>query len=777
MSQFFISPTGSDQNAGTSEAQAWRSLAALHRVPAGSNTATLMPGTWWERLPLVSGLTVRAKESGKSVIDGSHTARLTWSRDAAGIWHTADPGGVMGIWLGTFEQNGAFCCAYDGAYAKFDPTRPGGQVIAGSKSQWQAASGLHLTTAGGGNPNDEGVVLTRGAQAITLDGLSDVLLQGIATRFWKTAVGSGGGKNIRLEGCQFRYTSQTALWFTNIDGAELAGCVVQGGGSLLAHAEDAIHCEQGRLKVSGCDISFGGHGLMFCQRGGSFQVLGSYLHDSGGSGITLVRGTSGAVIEGCWFERCATQRSPSVRDVGSALQIHGNKHRVTNCHFEKNSKHFLFSATGPGTDNPTTSDTLVTNCTLLDAEETAVEMQEAVPSGEIARNVFRGCIISGAGLDLLSCWFAGSSAGPAGSSNHFENSQIARGRIRGTAGTFDVVEAARARWPAVYAGSQSDPVTGAGSALTKPPTTGGPPPGAPVLARLVPSSGLPGQSVRAEGSGFGIDAPVVVAVTVKPDTPEGKRRLTPPGGTDTLVNYVVPPDAVTGEVRVRRSTELSNPLTFTVEGEPPPPPPPPPASLRVTLTAAPAPTGATFQGTVVGGAPLPAGSTVSVSVVRKSDGKVAAGLVTIAGEPPPPPPPPTDQEAELVRRVNAERAAQGLAALATNAKLAAAAKAHCAWMAATATLSHTGEGGSQMGDRMAAQGYRFVSAAENIASGFSTAEAVMLAWMGSAGHRANILGPFTEIGVARAVGADGRVYWCQEFCSPAAGALLVRGES
>jgi uncharacterized protein YkwD len=283
--------------------------------------------------------------------------------------------------------------------------------------------------------------------------------------------------------------------------------------------------------------------------------------------------------------------------------------------------------------------------------------------------------------------------------------------------------------------------------------------------------------VRAEGSGFGIDAPVVVAVTVKPDTPEGKRRLTPPGGTDTLVNYVVPPDAVTGEVRVRRSTELSNPLTFTVEGEPPPPPPPPPASLRVTLTAAPAPTGATFQGTVVGGAPLPAGSTVSVSVVRKSDGKVAAGLVTIAGEPPPPPPPPTDQEAELVRRVNAERAAQGLAALATNAKLAAAAKAHCAWMAATATLSHTGEGGSQMGDRMAAQGYRFVSAAENIASGFSTAEAVMLAWMGSAGHRANILGPFTEIGVARAVGADGRVYWCQEFCSPAAGALLVRGES
>jgi uncharacterized protein YkwD len=46
---------------------------------------------------------------------------------------------------------------------------------------------------------------------------------------------------------------------------------------------------------------------------------------------------------------------------------------------------------------------------------------------------------------------------------------------------------------------------------------------------------------------------------------------------------------------------------------------------------------------------------------------------------------------------------------------------------------------------------------------------VLQGWMHSPPHRQNILGPFTDIGAARAIGADGRPYWCVVF-----GALLPR---
>ena len=42
-------------------------------------------------------------------------------------------------------------------------------------------------------------------------------------------------------------------------------------------------------------------------------------------------------------------------------------------------------------------------------------------------------------------------------------------------------------------------------------------------------------------------------------------------------------------------------------------------------------------------------------------------------------------------------------------------------------------------DRMTAAGYAATSSAENIAAGYATPEAVMAGWMGSTGHRANIL--------------------------------------
>jgi uncharacterized protein YkwD len=68
---------------------------------------------------------------------------------------------------------------------------------------------------------------------------------------------------------------------------------------------------------------------------------------------------------------------------------------------------------------------------------------------------------------------------------------------------------------------------------------------------------------------------------------------------------------------------------------------------------------------------------------------------------------------------------------------------------------------------MRAQGYRFHRAAENIAAGQPSPAAVVAAWMGSSGHRANIVDcRLTELGVGVAVGGSYRVYWTQDFGTP-----------
>ena len=67
---------------------------------------------------------------------------------------------------------------------------------------------------------------------------------------------------------------------------------------------------------------------------------------------------------------------------------------------------------------------------------------------------------------------------------------------------------------------------------------------------------------------------------------------------------------------------------------------------------------------------------------------------------------------------------------------------------------------------------RFQAAAENVAYGFDDVDSVMAGWMRSPGHRRNILGKFSEIGVGRAIARDGASYWCVTFGTP-----LDRGNS
>ena len=66
--------------------------------------------------------------------------------------------------------------------------------------------------------------------------------------------------------------------------------------------------------------------------------------------------------------------------------------------------------------------------------------------------------------------------------------------------------------------------------------------------------------------------------------------------------------------------------------------------------------------------------------------------------------------------------------------------------------------------RCAVPGQFLSRVAENVAYGNVTADAMMSMWMGSPGHRANILNPaFTHLGTGSATDSSGRVWGTQNF--------------
>lgn len=131
-------------------------------------------------------------------------------------------------------------------------------------------------------------------------------------------------------------------------------------------------------------------------------------------------------------------------------------------------------------------------------------------------------------------------------------------------------------------------------------------------------------------------------------------------------------------------------------------------------------------------------------------------------------PPPADDPtaAALIAAHNKERAERKLPPLTAEPKLTAAARAHAADMASHKKMAHEGSDGSTPADRVKRQGYTYLRTGENVAAGQTSVEAVMDAWMNSPHHRENILGDFTEIGVARAEAEDGAPYWCVDFGRP-----------
>ena len=118
-------------------------------------------------------------------------------------------------------------------------------------------------------------------------------------------------------------------------------------------------------------------------------------------------------------------------------------------------------------------------------------------------------------------------------------------------------------------------------------------------------------------------------------------------------------------------------------------------------------------------------------------------------------------EREVVDLVNQIRASYGLSQLTLNEELSKVARVKAEDMAQNRYFSHNSPTYGSPFDMMRRFGISYRTAGENIAMGYSTAKAVVDAWMNSEGHRANILNAsFTQIGVGYTANGN---YWSQMF--------------
>ncbi len=131
--------------------------------------------------------------------------------------------------------------------------------------------------------------------------------------------------------------------------------------------------------------------------------------------------------------------------------------------------------------------------------------------------------------------------------------------------------------------------------------------------------------------------------------------------------------------------------------------------------------------------------------------------------------PPPDQrlvpkERAVLELLNQARRQRGFAPLTSSPVAIAVARDHSRDMCQRSYFDHISPEGAQPWDRLRQGGGTFKMAAENIASGYTSAEEVHQGWMDSPGHRDNRLNPkYTHVGIGLYPCDDGRLFWTELF--------------
>ena len=121
-------------------------------------------------------------------------------------------------------------------------------------------------------------------------------------------------------------------------------------------------------------------------------------------------------------------------------------------------------------------------------------------------------------------------------------------------------------------------------------------------------------------------------------------------------------------------------------------------------------------------------------------------------------------EQQVIDLVNMQRSYYKLPALKENGELSRVAQYKSQDMINRNYFGHQSWTYGSPFNMMKNFGLRFSAAGENIAYGQQTPQAVMNAWMNSAGHRNNMLNRvYNQIGVGVAKASNGTLYWTQMF--------------
>lgn len=113
----------------------------------------------------------------------------------------------------------------------------------------------------------------------------------------------------------------------------------------------------------------------------------------------------------------------------------------------------------------------------------------------------------------------------------------------------------------------------------------------------------------------------------------------------------------------------------------------------------------------------------------------------------------TPLETQILVKLNQERLAHGLKAVASNHLLDQAATDKAATLLAQGWFDHITKDGRTPWDFVHAAGYHYTLAGENLAMDFSDANSIHAAWLASPSHRENMLDPaYSDVGIATVSG-------------------------
>ena len=259
-----------------------------------------------------------------------------------------------------------------------------------------------------------------------------------------------------------------------------------------------------------------------------------------------------------------------------------------------------------------------------------------------------------------------------------------------------------------------------------------------------------------------VPAPIPAANFYEPVESVGESYDVPEKPALTALDLPSPPSKPSGKPGVadapvtgaKPDLETASPEIEDIAAPPPVSTPPPPADSPTPHTTNTGPP-----------APRSDDASVASAPVETPAATVTAATVTNNATESPSPPSSPDLSAlasEVIRLTNAEREKAGLSPLTTTSLLTQTASLRASEI--IQYFSHNRPDGRSCFTAFDEYGVPYNMAGENLGRGQLSAAEIVADWMGSPGHRDNILnGGFVHIGVGVAIDSGGLLYWVQSF--------------